>query len=263
MSGLAEILRSLEFDVSGSDMRESDTTRRLQTLGVRIDIGHELENISGVDVVVYSSAIRPENPELTEARALGIPVINPGRDARRADARQIRRRDRGVAREDDDDVARRHRAPSRRPRSDRGRRREDGGARIRTRALAPAISWSPRPTRATDRSSASPRRSPSSPTSIPSTSITTAPTRRSSPRSSSSRRAFPSTASPSSASITRTCKTSCRRCSAGTSPTGSRRRAITARAGSSSAASRPASTPTDAGNRWAASPSRCPARTTS
>ena len=75
MSGLAEILRSLEFDVSGSDMKESSTTRRLAALGVRIDIGHRFENISGVDVVVYSSAIRPENPELTEARALGIPVI--------------------------------------------------------------------------------------------------------------------------------------------------------------------------------------------
>lgn len=75
MSGLAEILRSLEFDVSGSDMKESSTTRRLQTLGVRIDLGHRHENISGVDVVVYSSAIRAENPELTEARALGIPVI--------------------------------------------------------------------------------------------------------------------------------------------------------------------------------------------
>ena len=76
MSGLAEILRSLEFEVSGSDMKESSTTRRLTTLGVRIDIGHRHENISGVDVVVYSSAIRPANPELTEARALGIPVIS-------------------------------------------------------------------------------------------------------------------------------------------------------------------------------------------
>jgi UDP-N-acetylmuramate--alanine ligase len=75
MSGLAEILRSLEFDVSGSDMKESSTTRRLQTLGVRIDLGHRYENISGVDVVVYSSAIRADNPEITEARALGIPVI--------------------------------------------------------------------------------------------------------------------------------------------------------------------------------------------
>ncbi|MFO0759719.1 MAG: UDP-N-acetylmuramate--L-alanine ligase [Byssovorax sp.] len=75
MSGLAEILRSLEFDVSGSDMKESSTTRRLLTLGVRVDIGHKFENIAGADVVVFSSAIRPDNPELTEARALGIPVI--------------------------------------------------------------------------------------------------------------------------------------------------------------------------------------------
>jgi UDP-N-acetylmuramate--alanine ligase len=76
MSGLAEILRSLEFDVSGSDLKESSTTRRLTSLGVRIDIGHRAENVCGVDVVVYSSAIRPENPELTEARALGIPAIS-------------------------------------------------------------------------------------------------------------------------------------------------------------------------------------------
>jgi UDP-N-acetylmuramate--alanine ligase len=75
MSGLAEILRSLEFDVSGSDMRENETCRRLRTLGVRVDIGHRADNVCGVDVVVYSSAIQADNPELTEARALGIPVI--------------------------------------------------------------------------------------------------------------------------------------------------------------------------------------------
>ncbi len=75
MSGLAEILRTLEFDVSGSDLKGNDTTRRLEELGVRVDVGHKSENISGVDVVVYSSAITPDNPELTEARALGIPVI--------------------------------------------------------------------------------------------------------------------------------------------------------------------------------------------
>ncbi|WP_437837545.1 UDP-N-acetylmuramate--L-alanine ligase [Sorangium sp. So ce1153] len=75
MSGLAEILRSLEFEVSGSDLKESSTTRRLTSLGVRIDVGHRAENVRGVDVVVYSSAIRPDNPELTESRALGIPAI--------------------------------------------------------------------------------------------------------------------------------------------------------------------------------------------
>ncbi len=76
MSGLAEILRSLEFDVSGSDLKPSGTTQRLGGIGVRIDIGHRAENVAGADVVVYSSAIKHENPELVEARALGTPVIS-------------------------------------------------------------------------------------------------------------------------------------------------------------------------------------------
>ncbi|HEY6560687.1 MAG TPA: UDP-N-acetylmuramate--L-alanine ligase [Polyangiaceae bacterium] len=75
MSGLAEILRSLGFDVSGSDLRDGETTRRLRRLGVRIDLGHRAENVHGADVVVYSSAIQPDNPEIREARALSIPVI--------------------------------------------------------------------------------------------------------------------------------------------------------------------------------------------
>jgi UDP-N-acetylmuramate--alanine ligase len=75
MSGLAEILRSLSFDVSGSDLKESTTTQRLVAIGVRIDVGHRAENVGGADVVVYSSAIRDDNPEIVEARALGIPVI--------------------------------------------------------------------------------------------------------------------------------------------------------------------------------------------
>jgi UDP-N-acetylmuramate--alanine ligase len=75
MSGLAEILRTLEFDVSGSDVREGENTRRLERLGVRIDIGHRAENVEGADVVVYSSAIDPHNPEVKRAKALGTPVI--------------------------------------------------------------------------------------------------------------------------------------------------------------------------------------------
>jgi UDP-N-acetylmuramate--alanine ligase len=75
MSGLAEILRTLEFDVSGSDLREGENTRNLGRLGVRIDAGHRAENVHGADVVVYSSAVGVENPEMVEARALNIPVI--------------------------------------------------------------------------------------------------------------------------------------------------------------------------------------------
>ena len=71
-----EILRTLRFDISGSDLKEGDTTRRLARFGVRIDIGHAAQNVSGSDVVVYSSAIDSTNPELVQARLLGIPVVS-------------------------------------------------------------------------------------------------------------------------------------------------------------------------------------------
>ncbi len=76
MSGLAEILRTLEFDVSGSDLKPNDITRRLETMGVRIDVGHLAENVTGADVIVYSSAIAKTNPEMVRARALEIPIIS-------------------------------------------------------------------------------------------------------------------------------------------------------------------------------------------
>jgi UDP-N-acetylmuramate--alanine ligase len=76
MSGLAEILRTLEFDVSGSDLREGENTRALKGLGVRIDVGHHDKNVTDADVVVYSSAIKPENPEIVGAHERGIPVIS-------------------------------------------------------------------------------------------------------------------------------------------------------------------------------------------
>src|SRR5262245_41899128 len=75
MSGLAEILRSLEFEGSGSDLKERSTTRSLDSLGVRIHVGHRAENERGVDVDVHSSLTMDPNPETTEARELGIPVI--------------------------------------------------------------------------------------------------------------------------------------------------------------------------------------------
>jgi len=76
MSGLAEILRTLRFDVSGSDLREGETTRRLARLGVQVMLGHRAEHVHGADVTVCSSAIGKENPEVLEARNRGIPVIS-------------------------------------------------------------------------------------------------------------------------------------------------------------------------------------------
>ena len=75
MSGLAEILRTLEFEVTGSDRRASDTTRRLETLGAKVFEGHDARHVEGADVVVYSSAILPSNPELERANELAIPAI--------------------------------------------------------------------------------------------------------------------------------------------------------------------------------------------
>lgn len=75
MSGIAELLVNLGYEVSGSDAKASDTTGRLARLGARIARGHEAEHVGNADVVVTSSAIQGANPEVEEARRRGIPVI--------------------------------------------------------------------------------------------------------------------------------------------------------------------------------------------
>jgi UDP-N-acetylmuramate--alanine ligase len=75
MSGIAEVLLNLGYHVSGSDSRESETTRRLRALGGKIEIGHRAENLGAADVVVVSSAIRGPNPEVAAAKSRAIPVI--------------------------------------------------------------------------------------------------------------------------------------------------------------------------------------------
>jgi UDP-N-acetylmuramate--alanine ligase len=76
MSGIAELLANLGFEVSGSDARRSDVTSRLeQKFGVKVFEGHAGGNVAGADVVVVSSAVRRSNPEIVEAGRQGIPVI--------------------------------------------------------------------------------------------------------------------------------------------------------------------------------------------
>jgi UDP-N-acetylmuramate--alanine ligase len=75
MSGIAELLANLGYEVSGSDTRASDVTARLATVGVRIGLGHEAANVGTADVVVVSSAVGETNPEVVEARARASPVI--------------------------------------------------------------------------------------------------------------------------------------------------------------------------------------------
>lgn len=74
MSAIAEMLDDLGISVQGSDAKESNNTLRVQKSGIPVFIGHKKENLKGVDAVVISSAIKADNPELVEAKRLGIPV---------------------------------------------------------------------------------------------------------------------------------------------------------------------------------------------
>ena len=76
MSGIAELLLNLGYTVSGSDIKESQVTKRIIRLGGEVFHGHRPGNIEGADVVVYSSAVPPDNPELIEADDRNIPVIS-------------------------------------------------------------------------------------------------------------------------------------------------------------------------------------------
>src|SRR6202140_1782777 len=75
MSGIAEVLLNLGYKVSGSDLKSSTLTQRLASLGAAVFEGHRAENITGADVVVASSAIAVDNPEISQAHSLHIPVI--------------------------------------------------------------------------------------------------------------------------------------------------------------------------------------------
>ena len=75
MSGIADILLNLGFSVTGSDMTQSPVTERLEKQGIPITIGHFPENVHGADVVVYTAAVKEDNPEMVEAKTLGLEMI--------------------------------------------------------------------------------------------------------------------------------------------------------------------------------------------
>ncbi|MBN9048672.1 MAG: UDP-N-acetylmuramate--L-alanine ligase [Rhizobiales bacterium] len=75
MSGIAEVLANLNYTVTGSDVSDSANVKRLREKGIKVEVGHKAENIDGADVIVVSSAIKPDNPELVAARAKRLPVV--------------------------------------------------------------------------------------------------------------------------------------------------------------------------------------------
>ena len=76
MSGIAEVLLNMGYPVSGSDLKASDVTARLIERGGRVVIGHAASNVEGAQVVVYSTAVKKDNPEMLAAAAAGIPIIS-------------------------------------------------------------------------------------------------------------------------------------------------------------------------------------------
>ena len=75
MSGIAEVMLNLDFEVSGSDLADSAVVSRLRQLGATVSIGHDPDNVAGADVVVTSTAVRGDNPEVAAARARRVPVV--------------------------------------------------------------------------------------------------------------------------------------------------------------------------------------------
>ena len=75
MSGIALVLKGQGYEVQGSDIKESSMVKKLKEKGINVFIGHRAENVHGASLVIHSSAVKPDNVELLEARRLGIPVI--------------------------------------------------------------------------------------------------------------------------------------------------------------------------------------------
>jgi UDP-N-acetylmuramate--alanine ligase len=75
MSGIAEILHNLGYQVSGSDQSDSPTSRRLASLGITVSVGHDAAHIAGAEAVVTSTAVKADNPEVSAARAKRIPIV--------------------------------------------------------------------------------------------------------------------------------------------------------------------------------------------
>ena len=75
MGGIAEVLKTLGYEISGSDIKETSITKRLKSLDIKVSIGHDVKNITNADVVVRTSSIKDDNEELVSARRNRIPVV--------------------------------------------------------------------------------------------------------------------------------------------------------------------------------------------
>ena len=129
MSGIAEVLHNLGYDVTGSDLKDSQTTRRLRDLGIKVYIGHNAENVDDAHVLVISSAVSDENPEVIEAKVRSIPVIPRAEMLAELAKAEIRDTDCRGTRKDNNDLSDLHGPDPRQARSDCCNRRQAEGDR--------------------------------------------------------------------------------------------------------------------------------------
>ncbi len=105
MSGIAEVLLNLGYQISGSDLRLSPITERLASMGARVHEGHAAANVAGARALVVSSAVDERNPEVVRGAPPADPRDPARRNAGRADAPEVRRRGGGKPRQDHHHVA--------------------------------------------------------------------------------------------------------------------------------------------------------------
>ncbi len=150
MSGIAEVLHNLGYKVQGSDVADGANTRRLAALGIAVTVGHRAENLGAAEVVVVSSAIKPDNPEIVAKLRYAAHSGRPARrDAGRADAPSLGDRGRRHPRQDHHHLDDRRAARSRPARPDGDQRRDHQRLRHQHASWAKATGWWSRPTRAT------------------------------------------------------------------------------------------------------------------
>ena len=149
MSGIAEVLHNLGYKVQGSDQADSANVQRLRDKGIECFVGHKAENLGDAEVVVVSTAIKKDNPELDGRARKAAADRAARRDAGRADALPPGDRHRRHAWQDDDDLDGRDAARRRRARPDRRSMAASSTPMAPMRAWARASGWWSRPTRAT------------------------------------------------------------------------------------------------------------------
>ena len=158
MSGIAEVMHNLNYRVQGSDIAENASVQWLRDKGISVVLGHDASNVDDAAVVVVSSAVKPDNPEIVAARERLVPVVRRAEMLARAHEAEVVDRSRRHPRQDDHDIPRRGASRCSRLRPNRDQRRGHKRLRCKRSPRRGGVDWSSRRMSPTARSSNFPRR---------------------------------------------------------------------------------------------------------